>query len=89
MFFIEKYKVPIHQLKDVSYGRIVVDYRPQKEEPHITILNVRGSLITYAGDVSTPTADITTEKLIINSTISTPGARYMCCDIKDSTWEHH
>ena len=33
-FFIEKDQVPRDQLKDISYGRIVVDYRPQKEEPH-------------------------------------------------------
>ena len=35
-----------------------------------------------AGYVIIPTADITTAKLVINSTISKPGARYMCCDIK-------
>jgi hypothetical protein len=33
--------------------------------------------------VSTPTADTTTAKLVINSTISTPNARYMCGDIKN------
>ena len=53
MFFIEKYKVPIDQLKDVSYGRIIVDYRQQKEEPHRTILTMGGNVITYAGYVST------------------------------------
>ena len=66
-----------------------MDYRQQKEEPHITILTMGGNVITYAGYVSTLTADTTTEKLIINSTISTSGEIYMCCDIKDSTWEHH
>ena len=28
IFFIEKYQVHIEQLRDVSYGRIVVEYRP-------------------------------------------------------------
>ena len=37
----------------------------------------------YTGDVSTPMADITTSKLIVNSTIYTPGAGYMCCDINN------
>ena len=83
MFFIPKNKVPQDRFKDVTYGRIVVDYRPQKEEPHRTRLTVGGNLINYPGDVSTPTADITTAKLLINSTISTPGARYMCCDVKN------
>ena len=29
-FFIAKYQVTIDRLKDVTYGRILVDYRPQK-----------------------------------------------------------
>ena len=87
MFPIAKIKVPDDRHKDVSYGRIVVDYRPQKDEPYRTRLTVGGNLINYPGDVSTPTASITTAKLVINSTISTRGKRYMCCDVKNSTWE--
>ena len=71
-----------------SYERIVVDYRPQKEEPHRKKLTVGGNLINYTGDIITPTAEITTANSIVNSTISTPVARYMCCNIKKSTWEH-
>ena len=56
-----------------------MDYRPQKEEPHRTILTAGDSLIVFVGDVSTPIEDITTAKLIINITIYTPGPRYMCC----------
>jgi hypothetical protein len=69
--------------KDVTYGRICVDYRPQKEEPNRTRLTVGGNLIDYPGDVSTPTANTTTAKLVISSTISTPHAKFMCGDIKD------
>jgi hypothetical protein len=43
---------------------------------------VGGNQINCPGDVSTPTADKTTTKLVINSTISTLGAKYMCGDIK-------
>ena len=82
MFFIAQYQVPRDRLKDVTYGRIVVDYRLYKEEPHRTRLTGVGNLIVYAGDIRTPMADTTTSKLIINITISTPGARYMCCDKK-------
>jgi hypothetical protein len=60
-----------------------VDYRPQKEEPNRTRLTAGGNLIDYPGDVSTPTADTTTAKMVINSTISTPNAKFMCADIKD------
>ena len=88
IFFIAKYQVPKYLIKYVTYGRIVVDYRPQKQEPRRTRLTVGGTLKIFARDVSTPTAHITTTKLVINSTISKPGARYMFCDIKKSTWEY-
>jgi hypothetical protein len=68
---------------DVTYGRIVVGFRPQKEEPYRTRLTVGGNLIDYPGNVSTPTADTATEKLVINSVVSTPKAKYMCGDIKN------
>ena len=34
-------------------------------------------------DVSTPTADLPTIKLLWNSVLSTPGARYMTLDISN------
>ena len=41
--------------KTVTYGCIVVDYRPQKADPHRTRLTVRENLIQYSHDVTTPT----------------------------------
>ena len=37
-------------------------------------------MIKYPGDVSTPTEDTTTAKIVINSTISTPKAKYLVGD---------
>jgi hypothetical protein len=76
--FIEDNKISLNRRKDVTYGNIVVDYRPQKAAENRTRLTVVGNLIDFPGDVSTPTADITTTKLVINSTVSTPNAEYMC-----------
>jgi hypothetical protein len=42
-----------------------------------------GNLINYPGDCGTPTADLLTVKLLFNSVISTPQAKFMCIDIKD------
>ena len=42
-----------------------------------------GDRIEYDGNLSTPTAGIATVKIHLNSTISTPGARYSTIDIKD------
>ena len=76
-------EIPIDCRNDVTYDCIVVDYRPQKNEPNCTRLTVGGNIIDFPGDVSTLTADLTTAKLVINSTISTPGDRYMCGDVKN------
>ena len=67
-----------------TYARVVVDYRPQKEDPNRIRIAVGGNLITYKGDTSTRTADLTTSKLPWNSVLSIKGARYMCLDLKTS-----
>jgi hypothetical protein len=41
--------------KKFTYARIMVDYRPQKEDPNRIRITVGGNLITYKGDVSTRT----------------------------------
>ena len=69
--------------RKATYVRIVVDIRPQKAEPHRVRYTVGGNLIEYSGNVSTPTADITTAKLVINSVLSTPAATYSCFDISN------
>ena len=68
-----------------TYARVVVDYRPQKEDPNRIRIAVGGNLITYRGNTSTRTANLTTSKLLWNSVLSTEGAHYMCLDIKTST----
>jgi hypothetical protein len=40
-------------------------------------------LMDYPYDVSTPTVDITTAKIIFNSVVSTPNAKFMGLGIKD------
>jgi hypothetical protein len=68
--------------KVITYGRFVVDIRPNKSETHRVRLAVGGNLIQYPGDVSTCSADLTMSKCLWNSTISTEGAKYMCFDVK-------
>ena len=56
--------------------------RPQKKDkPNRVRITVGGTLIEYSGIVKTETADLTTSKIHWNSTISTPGAKYMCADV--------
>jgi hypothetical protein len=82
IFFIPRQAVP--KSKIVTYGRFVVDIRPNKSEVHRVRLTVGYNLIQYPGDVTTRSSDLTTSKCLWNSTISTDGAKYMCLDVKDS-----
>jgi hypothetical protein len=69
--------------KTAMYLCIVVDIRPQKEETHRVHFTCSGDCINYTGNRSTPTADISTIKMLINSIISTPDAHALSCDLKD------
>ena len=60
----------------------VCDIRPYKTESYRIIITSGGKLIYYPGDVSTPTSDLTTMKLHVNSAISDVKSRYMCMDVK-------
>ncbi len=42
-----------------------------------------GNLVNYPGDCGTPTVDLLTVKLMLNSIISTPNAKFMTIDLKD------
>jgi hypothetical protein len=68
--------------KFFTYANSVVDYRPQKEDPHHIRITAGGNLINYDGNASVRTADLYTAKLHWNSIVSTKDAKYMCLDIK-------
>jgi hypothetical protein len=59
-----------------------VDIKNHKEEKERTRLTVGGDQIDYPGDKSTPTSGLTTAKILINSVISTPNAKFLVIDIK-------
>jgi hypothetical protein len=80
-FFIKLTNV----LKDrkITYGKIVCDYKPHKKEKERVLLTVGGNILNYSGDVATDTTNITTFKILINSTLSTEDAAMMMMDIKN------
>jgi hypothetical protein len=81
--FIDYDEVPADRRADVTYARIVCTYRQGKKDPNRTRITVGGNLINYPEDVGTPTADLLTVKLLLNSIVSTPGAKFMTLDIKN------
>ena len=83
IFFIDKKDIPAARWKDVTYGRICVNYRPEKNDPNRVRLTVGGDRINYPEDCGTPTAGMLTVKMLLNSVISTKDAKFMTIDIKD------
>jgi hypothetical protein len=68
----------------MTYGLITTLIRPEKlDEQNRTRLVAGGNRVHYPGDAGTPTADLITVKLLLNSIISTPNAKFMTMDIKD------
>jgi hypothetical protein len=83
IFFISKTDIPHNCRGNVTYGRIACVYREGKKDKYHTRITMGGNLINYPGNCGTPTADLLTVKLLLNSIISIPNAKFMFIDIKD------
>jgi hypothetical protein len=81
--FIYESDIPKTRKKDVTYGSFLCTVRPEKAEPNRTRFTVGGDKINYPGDVATPTAEMLVAKILFNSVISTPGAKFMTMDISN------
>ncbi len=83
IFFISKMDIPRNRRGNVTYGRVLCIYREGKKDKYRTRITMGGNPINYPDDCGTPTADLLTVKLLLNSIISTPNAKFMSIDIKD------
>ena len=50
--------------RTVTYGRIVVNYRSQKADPNQVHITAGRNIITYPGNITTRTADLTKSKIM-------------------------
>ena len=64
ILFIQKGKVLAGST--VNYEIIVDKILPLKAETHLSRLTVGVNLNNFPGDITTPTADVTTSKLVFN-----------------------
>jgi hypothetical protein len=76
--YLRQWRLWLSFLRKITYGKIVCDYKPHKKEKE----RVRLTL----GGLWTSTADITTFKILINSTLSKEDAAMMMMDIKTTDW---
>ena len=68
----------------VTYAKLVATLQPQKEEEHRVRVTVGRYKLDYPGITANDTASISTLKLILNSVISTPLARFLNLYINNS-----
>jgi hypothetical protein len=79
-FFVDLASIP--KDRKITYRKLVCDFKPNKTKKHRARLTVGGDRLDYNGETATSTADITTFKILINSTLSTKDAKMMMMDIK-------
>ena len=81
--FIFKNEIPANRFKDITYTRIVCNYRPEKKDPNRCRITLDDNLTNYPGDCGTLTADLLTAKLLLSIVISTKGEEFMILDISN------
>jgi hypothetical protein len=81
--FVELTNIP--KDRKITHGKLVCDYKPNKTEKERVRLTVGGDRLDYTSEVATSPADITTFKILINSTLSTEDSEMMMMmmDIKN------
>jgi hypothetical protein len=81
IFFISKCDVPSG--RQVTYCKQEASIRPTKAETHRVRNCAGGDRLDFPGPTATQTASLATTKILLNSTISTPNARFSAFDIKN------
>lgn len=78
--FIQKNQVS--KGRSVTYARLVVNFTPGKSDPNRTRLTVESNLLSFEGEFYTETTDIIAIKILLNSVLSTKGAKFLTVNMK-------
>ncbi len=62
---------------------VVYKVRPEKDNPDFTCITIGGNRICFPDDVGTNTASLELVKLLLNSVLSCPGARFSSINLKN------
>ena len=81
-FFLIRFKdIPADRRKEITYTKVVCKVRPENSDPNRTRITIGGNRITFLGDVGTPTASLELSKLVFNSVLLRPGAKFTTFNI--------
>ena len=84
IFYVIRFEdISKDRLKEICYTSVVCELRPGKKDSDRTIITICGKNFCYPGDVGTNTASIEIFNLMINSTLSRKGAKYVCFDMEN------
>ncbi len=83
IFFMKKDEIPQERKGGKTYARTVCVYCNGKKDKYRTRIMMGSNLVNYPGDCRTPSADLITVKLLLNSIISTHHSKFMTLDHKD------
>jgi hypothetical protein len=75
--FIHEHEIP------KNAGGFVCNVHPEKADPNRMWFVAGGDRCNYPFEVATPTAEMLVAKILFNSVVSTPGARFMTMDISN------
>lgn len=67
--------------RTITYTCLVVDFRPQNEDPNSVRVSADSNLIKYLGKLNILTSEITITRIIWNTKVRVPNANYMSLDI--------
>ena len=81
VFFMTKSSIPKEHV--VTYAQLVTTLCPHKSEVHRVHCTIGGGKLDFPGITTTNYASLTTSKISINSTLSTPNQHLLSLDIKD------
>ena len=81
VFYMPKSRFPAN--RKITSARMVATIHPHKPEVNQVRVTVSGNILNYLGATTTNCDSLTTTKCLLESTISTPDARFMTLDIKD------
>ncbi len=74
IIFIQSKDISHNNKHEATYAQIYVNYCQEMEDPNHTQVTAGGNLLHYPGNCGTPTVDMITVKLHLNSIISTKNA---------------
>jgi hypothetical protein len=84
IFFLSHDKIRrISKDRTVTSMHIVIDHHPKKDDPKRVCITVGGNLIKYPYKLTKQTADMVSSKIMQNSIISTPNAKFGGANIKN------